>query len=778
MPKEENNINPGGDYINPTIIAQIASRMYNEFPESSSIPKNESDVMNIPSSLQDSAEWKSSNLQEQLLSKTDYQSNNDQAIVEQFKNHESKIHTSENKKNTFQNESFLKQEFTNQSRLLELQNSSGNFQYPDNYFLSGIKKDDQEPLGNHADNLVNQQSYSSNKDGSYGLNQFINKSQPPKLGLTEGFDKHSKENDAPFFKTISSGLPTDDIIDISFLYSNVQSLVNPDTNKLHANPEKYIADAGIEEKNHNQPHLYSGDIQQDQQPFFDGKCFAQQIYDEISIKLDNINIEGIPQSLKSNVESLDFKSGIFPDKLESITNKLPNVFSFDLNNLKGTSGFNTDTISGGIDNITTGDFYRSYYFIKEPNSTISKPDIFNVATIRKDFPVLNQKVHGKQLIWFDNAATTQKPISVINAVSSFYAKDNSNIHRGSHTLAARATDAYENARDTIRKFIGAGSTSEIVFVRGTTEGINLVAQTFGRKFIDHGDEIIVTVLDHHANIVPWQMLAKEKGAILRVAPVNDKGEILLDEYTKLFRSRTKFVALPHANNSIGTILPVKEMIDIAHKYGAHVLIDGAQSVAHIPVNVQNLGADFFVFSGHKIFAPTGIGVLYARRELLELMPPWQGGGNMIQNVSFEETTFSEPPAKFEAGTPNVADAVGLGAALDYVSKIGLVDIARYEHELTEYATKELHRVPDLMIIGQAREKVAVLSFVLRNVPTEEVGKLLDREGIAVRAGHHCAQPSLRRFGLSATVRPSLSFYNTRDEVDKLIAELFKISKRK
>ncbi len=418
-----------------------------------------------------------------------------------------------------------------------------------------------------------------------------------------------------------------------------------------------------------------------------------------------------------------------------------------------------------------------YYFLREPRQPVHQPEGFDVATIRKDFPVLHQKIHGKQLAWFDNAATTQKPLSVINAVAHFYATDNSNIHRGAHTLAARATDAYEGAREKIRQFIGAGSTSEIIYVRGTTEGINLVAQTWGRKFLQPGDEIVLSILEHHANIVPWQMVAQEKGARIKVVPVNDRGEIILEEYTKLLGPRTKLVSLTQASNGLGTILPVKEMIQLAKRYDTRVLIDGAQSVAHIPVNVQDLDADFFVFSGHKIFAPTGIGVVYGKKELLEVMPPWQGGGNMIKDVRFEETVYNEAPAKFEAGTPSIGDAIGLGAALDYVRKIGLENIAQYEHELTEYGTEKLIRIPGLRLIGTARNKVGVLSFVLNTLPNEEVGKLLDREGIAVRAGHHCTQPSLRRFGVEGTVRPSLAFYNTKDEIDRLADVINHIQRR-
>jgi cysteine desulfurase/selenocysteine lyase len=401
---------------------------------------------------------------------------------------------------------------------------------------------------------------------------------------------------------------------------------------------------------------------------------------------------------------------------------------------------------------------------------------FDVNVIREDFPILRQTVHGRPIAWFDNAATTQKPQSVIDAISQFYQNDNSNIHRAAHTLAARATDAYEGARDKVKSFLGASSVNEIVFVRGTTEGINLIANTFGRKFLRPGDEIVLSILEHHAQIVPWQMIAKEQGAVLRVIPVNDHGEIMMEEYQKILGPRTKIVALAHANNSLGTILPVQEMTAAAKRYGARVVIDGAQSVAHIPVNMQELGADFYVFSGHKIFGPTGIGAVYIKEDLHDILPPWQGGGNMIRNVTFEETTYSPAPAKFEAGTPNIADAVGLGAALDYVNRLGLSSIAAYEHHLLEYGTEQLLRINGLRFLGTAREKVGVMSFVLPNKRTEEVGKLLDQEGIAVRSGHHCAQPSLRRFGVESTVRPSLSIYNTCEEIDRLAEAIRRIQR--
>ncbi len=413
--------------------------------------------------------------------------------------------------------------------------------------------------------------------------------------------------------------------------------------------------------------------------------------------------------------------------------------------------------------------------VRGDSERASRP--FDVAQVRKDFPILQQQIHGRPLVWLDNAATTQKPRSVISALSRFYEHDNSNIHRGAHTLAARATDAYEGARKKVQEFVGASSPDEIIFVRGTTEAINLVAHSFGRKFLQHGDEIILSVLEHHANIVPWQMIAQESGAVIRVIPVNDDGEILLGEYQRLLGPRTRVVALTQASNSLGTILPVGEMTQMARRFGARVLIDGAQSIAHIPVNVQQLDCDFFVFSGHKIFGPTGIGAVFGKKEVLESMPPWQGGGNMIRDVTFEETTYHGPPARFEAGTPNVADAVGLGVALDYVSRLGLPQIAKYEHELLHYATEQLSRIEGLRLVGTAKEKVGVLSFVLDGHSTEDVGRRLDREGIAVRTGHHCAQPSLRRFGLESTVRPSLSLYNTREEIDRLTEAIRRIRRR-
>ena len=489
---------------------------------------------------------------------------------------------------------------------------------------------------------------------------------------------------------------------------------------------------------------------------------------------DDINLESVYASFSELQNPPGISSGglILPDFAAGLpfTNELGNLFFYE----HEEPGKQQD-LSSAAQNQFADNSYSDYSFLRDQEFSYSNRDVFDVQSIRNDFPILHQKVNGKDLIWFDNAATTQKPAHVINTLTRFYQQDNSNIHRAAHTLAARSTDAYEGARDIVKDFINASSSEEIIFVRGTTEGINLVTQTYGRKFIQEGDEIIVSTLDHHANIVPWQQLAKEKKAKLLVIPINDNGEIILEEYERLLSPRTKIVSFGQVNNTFGTILPVKTMIDMAKRYGARVLIDGAQSVAHTPVDVQALGCDFFVFSGHKIYAPNGIGVVYGKKEVLDILPPWQGGGNMIQDVTFEETIFNGPPARFEAGTPNVADAVGLGAALDYVSRVGLINISKYEHYLTEYAREHLAKIDGLRLIGNPRERVSVVSFVLKDVPTPEVGRLLDKEaGIALRAGHHCAQPSLRRLGVEATVRPSFSFYNTTDEIDKLVHAVRKI----
>jgi cysteine desulfurase / selenocysteine lyase len=403
---------------------------------------------------------------------------------------------------------------------------------------------------------------------------------------------------------------------------------------------------------------------------------------------------------------------------------------------------------------------------------------FDVEAVRRDFPILAEYVNGHRLVWLDNAATTQKPREVIDRLVRFYAHENSNIHRAAHQLAARATQAYEDARDTVARFLGAPSSEDIVFVRGTTEAINLVAQSWGRTYVGPGDEIVLSCLEHHANIVPWQLLAEERGATLRVMPVDDSGQIILDEYRKLLTDRTRVVAVAHVSNALGTILPLHEIIGAAHDAGAAVLVDGAQAVSHMPVDVRELDADFYVMSGHKVFGPTGIGALYAKPEVLDSMPPWQGGGNMIRNVTFEHTVYQPPPTRFEAGTASIADAAGLGAALAYVESIGRANIASYEQELLGYATQALAAIPGLRLIGTAPDKAAILSFVLDGYRPEDVGSALDSEGIAVRAGHHCAQPILRRFGLTATVRAALAMYNTRAEVDLLAATLGHLARQR
>jgi cysteine desulfurase/selenocysteine lyase len=399
---------------------------------------------------------------------------------------------------------------------------------------------------------------------------------------------------------------------------------------------------------------------------------------------------------------------------------------------------------------------------------------FDAEAIKRDFPILRERVNGRPLVWLDNAATTQKPQSVIDRLKYFYEHENSNVHRAAHELAARATDAYESTREKVRRFVNASSTREIIFVRGATEGINLIAQSWGRRNIQKDDEIVITWLEHHANIVPWQMLCSEKGAKLRVAPVDDSGQVLLEEYEKLLGPKTRLVSITQVSNALGVVTPADKMIEIAHRYGARVLLDGAQSVSHMRVDVQAMNCDFFVFSGHKVFGPTGIGVVYGKPEVLEYMPPWQGGGNMIQDVTFEKTLYQEPPQRFEAGTGNIADAVGLGAAIDYLDRVGMPNISRHEHELLVKATSELACIPGLHIIGTAKEKAGVLSFVLDGFRTEEVGDYLNRNGIAVRSGHHCAQPILRRFGLESTVRASLALYNTHEDIEKLVSTVWNL----
>jgi cysteine desulfurase/selenocysteine lyase len=399
---------------------------------------------------------------------------------------------------------------------------------------------------------------------------------------------------------------------------------------------------------------------------------------------------------------------------------------------------------------------------------------FDVERVREDFPVLKQTVHGKPLVYLDSAATAQKPSCVVEAIRHFHEVDCANIHRGVHELSQRSTASYEEARAKVKRFLNSRGKNELIFVRGTTEAINLVSSSWGRKYVKEGDEIVISAMEHHSNIVPWQMLCEEKGAKLRVIPMNDSGELLLDEYQKLLNPRTRMVAVTHVSNALGTVNPVRQIVDMAHKAGALALIDGAQAAPHLKIDVQALDADFYAFSGHKVCGPTGIGILYGRARLLNAMPPYQGGGDMIRTVTFEKTTYNDLPYKFEAGTPNIAGGIGMGAALDYVTNIGLDKIAAYEHDLLVYGTRRLLEIPGLRLIGTASEKAAVLSFVMEGIHPHDIGTVLDRQGIAVRTGHHCAQPVMDRFHIPATTRASLAFYNTVGEIDALVAGLHKV----
>jgi len=407
----------------------------------------------------------------------------------------------------------------------------------------------------------------------------------------------------------------------------------------------------------------------------------------------------------------------------------------------------------------------------ETDRRTHSPADFDVVAVRREFPILSTTAHGRPLVYLDSAATSHKPRAVIEAVRSVYEETNANIHRGVYQLSEEATRRYEGARERVRAFINAGEAAEVIFTRGTTESLNLVAQTYGRKHVGEGDEVLVSEMEHHSNIVPWQLLCEEKGARLRVIPMNDAGELVLDDLDALLTDRTRIVAVGHMSNALGTINPVREIIEKAHARGIPVAVDGAQAVAHVPVDVRSLDADFYAFSGHKVYGPTGIGVLYAKREHLEAMPPYQGGGDMILTVSFEKTTYNEIPAKFEAGTPNISGAIGLAAALDYMHSVGMTPITLYNAMLLEYAKEKLGEIDELRVIGTARRKASVMSFVIDGVHPHDIGTVLDREGIAVRTGHHCAQPVMAHFGIPATTRASFTFYNTRDEIDTLVRGL-------
>jgi cysteine desulfurase / selenocysteine lyase len=399
---------------------------------------------------------------------------------------------------------------------------------------------------------------------------------------------------------------------------------------------------------------------------------------------------------------------------------------------------------------------------------------FDVERVRADFPILHQNVHGHKLVYLDNAATSQKPKSMIAAIVRYYEKDNANIHRGVHYLSERATEQYESARKVVRAFLHAAESREIIFVRSTTEAINLVAQTYGRQHLHAGDEVLITAMEHHSNIVPWQLICDEKLAKLKVAPINEKGEMILEEFEKLLTDRTKLVAVPHVSNALGTINPLRRIIELAHAKGIPVLVDGAQAAPRVPVNVQELDCDFYAFSGHKAYGPTGIGVLYGKAALLEAMPPYQGGGDMISSVTFEKTIYNKLPHKFEAGTPDMSGVIGLGAAIEYLNSLGMNEIEDYEHELLTCATEKVSAIPGVRLVGTAKEKAGVLSFVMEGVHPHDIGTILDQQGIAIRTGHHCAQPVMERFKIDATARASFGLYNTKSEIDALVAGIYKV----
>ncbi|KRB58033.1 family 2A encapsulin nanocompartment cargo protein cysteine desulfurase [Flavobacterium sp. Root186] len=507
-------------------------------------------------------------------------------------------------------------------------------------------------------------------------------------------------------------------------------------------------------------------------------------FHDVNLKNGNspqLNEETVFSSFSLNNQYLPFQTGNSSFEIElqaalaSVDTQFRKREDFPLNGNETTNSYYfLDQNPFAFDKRSTDIIVGNSFDHKEIN--LFKGHHFDAALVKKDFPILRETVNGKPLVWFDNAATTQKPQSVIDRIAYFYEHENSNIHRAAHELAARASDAYEAAREKVKAFLNASSVNEIVFVRGATEGINLVASTWGEQNLNSGDEIIVSNLEHHANIVPWKRLADKKGLKLRVIPVDDDGQILLDEYAKLLNSKTRLVAFTQVSNALGTVTPAKKIVEMAHAAGAKVLIDGAQSVSHMKVDVQQLNPDWLVFSGHKLFGPTGIGALYGKEDLLNEMQPYQSGGNMIQDVTFEEIKYHKAPNRFEAGTGNIADAIGLGAAIDYVTKLGIEAIGQYEHYLLEYATRLLKEIPGVRLIGTAKDKASVLSFNLQGYSNDQVGQALNKEGVAVRTGHHCAQPILRRMGVETTVRPSLAFYNTTEDVDTFIKTIWELKK--
>ncbi|SNR58434.1 family 2A encapsulin nanocompartment cargo protein cysteine desulfurase [Flavobacterium sp. ov086] len=532
------------------------------------------------------------------------------------------------------------------------------------------------------------------------------------------------------------------------------------------NPQSGVTTSGVQEDynlNMNNPHtgFYDTNLKNGASPQLNEDSFFSQLLlnnEYLPFQTENSSFEIELQTALATVDTQFKRRDISPLNGDGAGNNYyfldQNPFAFDKKSPNAIVGntFGSKEITG-----ITGSH-------------------FNAELIKKDFPILRETVNGKPLVWFDNAATTQKPQSVIDRIAYFYEHENSNIHRAAHELAARASDAYEAAREKVKTFLNASSVNEIVFVRGATEAINLVAQSWGDQNLAAGDEIIVSNLEHHANIVPWKRLADKKGLKLRVIPVDDDGQILLDEYAKLLNPKTRLVAFTQVSNALGTVTPAKKIVEMAHSAGAKVLIDGAQSVSHMKVDVQDLNPDWLVFSGHKLFGPTGIGALYGKEDLLNEMQPYQAGGNMIQDVTFEEIKYHKAPNRFEAGTGNIADAIGLGAAIDYVTKLGIEAIGQYEHYLLEYATNLLKEIPDVRLIGTAKDKASVLSFTLQGYSNDQVGQALNKEGVAVRTGHHCAQPILRRMGVETTVRPSLAFYNTTQDVDTFIKTLWELKK--